>query len=81
MRPVICWRARKRAGARGRVVRRVDAHGEHGDVAPEVVERAADLLGHRRAVVLARRVHERHDDRPAAQVGDAHGLAVLVGAA
>jgi hypothetical protein len=65
-------------GPRARVVAGVDGDREHGHVAAEPVERAADRLHLAGARVLAGRVHERHHDRAAAVVGHRHRLAVLV---
>ncbi len=64
--------------ARGRVVARVDGDREHGDVAPEPVERAPDRLDLRGARVLAGRVDEGHHHGAAAVGGHRDRLAVLV---
>ena len=61
------------------VVGGVDGDADDADVAPEVVERAADRLHLRRARVPAGRVDERVDDGFAAQRLARDGLAVLVG--
>ncbi len=60
------------------VVGGIDADGDDGDVVAEVVEREPDLLRGDRAAVRAGRVEKRHDDRLAAQVGEAQHAPVLV---